>query len=83
MDCAHCGKSNAPYRCADCGKVAYCNESCQKNDFIEKKSGGKASRVMREYKKGELHSGSKKGPIVTDRRQAIAIALDEARRKGE
>ena len=35
---------------------------------------------MREYKKGKLHSGSKKGPKVTPRKQAIAIALSEARK---
>jgi GNAT superfamily N-acetyltransferase len=38
----------------------------------------KIARVMREFKKGKLHSGSKKGPIVEDREQAIAIALSEA-----
>ena len=38
----------------------------------------KISKVMREYGAGKLHSGSKKGPEVTSRRQAIAIALSEA-----
>jgi hypothetical protein len=38
----------------------------------------KVSKVMREYGKGELHSGSKKGPVVRSRKQAIAIALSEA-----
>ena len=38
----------------------------------------KVSKVMREYGKGELHSGSKKGPVVKSRKQAIAIALSEA-----
>lgn len=38
----------------------------------------KISKVMREYKAGTLHSGSKKGPEVTSRKQAIAIALSEA-----
>jgi len=33
---------------------------------------------MREYKAGKLHSGSKKGPEVTNPKQAIAIALSEA-----
>ena len=33
---------------------------------------------MREYGKGELHSGSKKGPLVKSRKQAIAIAMSEA-----
>jgi len=38
----------------------------------------KVGKVMHEFKEGELHSGSKKGPIVTDRKQAVAIALSEA-----
>lgn len=33
---------------------------------------------LRKFKLGKLHSGSKKGPIVKNRRQAIAIALSEA-----
>ena len=39
----------------------------------------KVSKVMREFKKGKLHSGSKKGPVVKNPKQAIAIALSEAR----
>ena len=38
----------------------------------------KVGKVMKEYKAGELHSGSKKGPAVTSRKQAVAIALSEA-----
>lgn len=38
----------------------------------------KTAKVMGEYGKGELHSGSKKGPVVKSRKQAIAIALSEA-----
>jgi hypothetical protein len=34
--------------------------------------------VMHEYKHGTLHSGSKRGPRVRSRRQAIAIALNQA-----
>jgi hypothetical protein len=44
------------------------------------KSGGKVEKVMHEWKSGELHSGSKKGPVVKNRQQAIAIALSEARK---
>jgi hypothetical protein len=33
---------------------------------------------MDKFKKGSLHSGSKKGPVVGSRKQAIAIALSEA-----
>lgn len=42
---------------------------------------GKIRDVMEEFKHGELHSGSKRGPVVTNRKQAIAIALAESRRK--
>ena len=38
----------------------------------------KVGKVMHEYKEGKLHTGSKKGPMVTSRKQAIAIALSEA-----
>ena len=38
----------------------------------------KVAKVMREYGKGDLHSGSKKGPKVKSRKQAVAIALSEA-----
>jgi len=37
---------------------------------------------MHEFKEGDLHSGSKKGPKVTNPKQAIAIAISEARKKG-
>ncbi len=38
-------------------------------------------KAMRKYKRGELRSGSS-GKKVTDRDQAIAIGLSEARQKG-
>lgn len=44
------------------------------------KSKGKVERVMHEYKEGALHSGSKEGPVVKNPKQAIAIALSEARK---
>jgi hypothetical protein len=47
-----------------------------------KKGAGKVAKVMREYEGGKLHSGSKKGPEVTSRKQAIAIGLSEARKAG-
>jgi len=34
---------------------------------------------MHKYKEGKLHSGSKKGPLVKSRTQAIAIGLSESR----
>ena len=42
----------------------------------------KVKKVMKEFEKDELHSGSKKGPLVEKRPQAIAIALSEARKSG-
>lgn len=39
--------------------------------------------TMHEFKAGRLHSGSKAGPKVTSRAQAIAIGLSEARKAGE
>lgn len=42
----------------------------------------KIGKVMKEYKSGTLHSGSKKGPVVTNPKQATAIALSEARKSG-
>jgi hypothetical protein len=44
---------------------------------------GKVEKVMHEYKHGELHSGSKHGPKVKSRRQAIAIAMSEQRKAGK
>jgi hypothetical protein len=38
-----------------------------------------AEEVMHKFKEGELHSGSKSGPKVSNRKQAIAIMLSEKR----
>ena len=40
----------------------------------------KVTKVMKEFSHHKLHSGSKRGPLVTSRKQAVAIALSEARR---
>jgi ABC-type Na+ transport system ATPase subunit NatA len=42
----------------------------------EKKA--KVEKVMKEFKSGKLHSG-KKGPVVKGKKQAVAIALSEAK----
>ena len=44
------------------------------------KSSAKVQKVMHEYKAGTLHSG-KGGKVVKSRKQAIAIALSEAKVK--
>jgi hypothetical protein len=43
----------------------------------EKKT--KVAKVMREFKAGTLNSGSSKGPIVKGKKQAVAIALSQAK----
>lgn len=44
---------------------------------MKTKAEKKISKVMREFGKGELHSGKSK-KVVKNPRQAIAIALSEA-----
>jgi hypothetical protein len=43
-------------------------------------AGGKVEKTMHEFKNRELHSGSKTGKIVRNRKQAIAIALNQQRK---
>ncbi len=45
----------------------------------KKQKNAKVGKVMKEYKEGTLHSGSKTGPKVTSRAQAIAIGMSEAK----
>ena len=46
-----------------------------------KAAGKKVEKVMHEFKRGELKSGGS-GKTVKSRKQAIAIGLSEARRRG-
>jgi hypothetical protein len=39
--------------------------------------------VLHKFKAGSLHSGSKTGPKVKSREQAIAIAISESKPKGK
>jgi hypothetical protein len=56
----------------------------KKKKAVGRKSAPKAKieKTLHEFKEGELHSGSKKGPIVKSKNQAVAIALNQARKKG-
>ncbi len=38
------------------------------------------TEVMGKFSKGKLHSGSKKGPKVTNPKEAIAIAISESKK---
>ena len=49
-----------------------------RNDYHAKP--GKVEKVMGEFKAGALHSGSKSGPVVKSRKQAIAIGMSEQRK---
>lgn len=50
--------------------------------LYSEKAEKKIGKVMKEFSKGKLHSGSKKGPKVTSPKQAVAIGISEAKRKG-
>jgi hypothetical protein len=39
----------------------------------------KVAKVMKEFKSGTLNSGSSTGPVVTNRKQAVAIAMSQAK----
>lgn len=94
MSCLYCNEPNASKACGDCKDAFYCGKDCQKNDWPEhfefcekrttthltKSQRAKFRHVWREYKAGHLHSGSKQGPIVRDRDQALAIAYAEAKK---
>lgn len=43
------------------------------------KKDAKVEKVMGEFKRGTLRSGSKTGPKVRSRKQAVAIGLSEQR----
>jgi hypothetical protein len=45
---------------------------------IGPKGQAKAEKVFKEYGRGDLHSG-KGGPVVKNPKQAVAIALSQAR----
>lgn len=47
---------------------------------VMKKGKEKFKKVMKEFKKGDLHSGSKSGPTVKKLAQAKAIAFSEDRK---
>ena len=51
-------------------------KKCSKCGMMQKK----VKKVMHEFGEGELHSGSKTGPLVKNRKQAIVIALSEGRK---
>ena len=51
-----------------------------KNKKAKKRSDQKMDKVFHEFGEGKLHAGSKKGPVVTNPKQSVAIAFSEAAR---
>jgi len=47
-----------------------------------KKAGSTVKRAMHKYKRGQLKAGKGSHPKAKSRKQAIAIGLSEARKKG-
>lgn len=45
-----------------------------------KKKENKIKKVMKEYSEDKLHSGSKKGPLVSSKAQALAIGYSEQKK---
>ena len=68
--------------CPKCKKAADYKRGGKKEsrEVAEGKMEEKVSTVMKEGMEGKLHSGSKKGPIVTDKKQMIAIALSKGKK---
>ena len=56
-------------------------KTMMKRGGMTPKQEAKVGKVMGEFKVGDLHSGSKSGPMVKSRKQAIAIAMSEAGKK--
>ncbi len=55
-------------------------EKCKSCGHTKDKKKKKIEKVLKEGHAGKLHSGSKNGPIVSNPKQMVAIALSEARR---
>lgn len=96
MECDYCSKTpETVHFCGnECYEAVYCGQECADAHYVTHalicrrpstsfgpRGRAKVHKVMKEFKEGKLHSGSKKGPIVTRRKQAVAIALAEARRR--
>lgn len=91
--CAHCLSKDAVVQCGHrCKSALYCGQDCANAHYETHElqcigartrvtGKRKVKKVLEEYKRGQLHSGSKNGPIVTNRKQALAIALAESRKK--
>ena len=62
-------------------KIKNITKKAWKEQLDKPINSGKVSKVMSEFKAGKLNSSSPKGPKVKKRSQAIAIALNSAKKK--
>jgi len=69
--------------CRKCGSGYHVDFIPVRRRMEVKKMPKSMKGVMHEWKTGTLHSGSKKGPVVKSRKQAIAIGLSEQRQQGK
>lgn len=70
--CSECKHFKAPNGCEIVGGFIRAEDWCK--HFMP------YDEVMPKFGKGMLHSGSKKGPRVTNQKQAVAIMLSEKRK---
>lgn len=71
---------------SDCGYSGSAGQTMVKGyarGGMAQRQQAKVGKVMGEYKAGTLHSGSKTGPVVSNPKQAIAVAMSEARAVGK
>lgn len=53
------------------------------NERLFQENAMPSSEVMGKFKRGQLHSGSKHGPKVKNRKQAIAVMMSEKRNEAK
>ena len=61
----------------------YQGEAVKKEHKKKPKGQAKVKKSMEEFSEGKLHSGSKKGPVVTDKAQALAIGYSEQKKENK
>ncbi len=69
-------KEQTPNRTAKTSLPAGTMKEAMVNKIMKKLQEGSMEKTMGEFKRGTLHSGSKTGPIVKSREQAIAIGMN-------
>ncbi len=74
MKCNSCSKSEMKMK-----KAGKKGDEKLHEMAIKRHEKDKMKKVKKEFEEGKLHSGSKKGPVVTNPKQMLAIAYSEAK----